>query len=87
MQPTKNIDKLKTDFEDYVKKFDEVRELAAKFQVSPDRIINIFFDVGLECLKRTESILKNEFTSVLKDVFKDFPEGNKHKVDLRKNRI
>ena len=54
---------------DYIKKYSEILELADRFKTEPAEVVSFFFDVGLEALRRTESILKNEFESKLKEVF------------------
>ena len=78
-----NTDKLAKAFENYVKKFDQIQELAKRFKTDPDDIINMFFSIGLEALSRTENVLRNEFDSKLKELFKDL-KSESQKITLEK---
>ena len=78
-----NTDKLAKAFENYVKKFDQIQELAKRFKTDPDDIINMFFSIGLEALSRTENVLRNEFDSKLKELFKDL-KSESQKITLDK---
>ena len=60
-------------YQEYIKKFDQINELAKRFKVSPGKIVEMFFKIGIEALTQTESILKTEFDSKLKEFF---PEIN-----------
>lgn len=64
-----DIEKKQKEFEDYVKKFEEIRELASRFKTSPGTLVEMFFGIGLEALKHTESILQKEFQSKLDELF------------------
>jgi hypothetical protein len=60
-------------YQEYINKFEKISELAKRFDVSPGRIVEMFFKIGLEALSQTESILQSEFESKLKEFF---PEIN-----------
>lgn len=65
--PDKN-EKFVNEFADYMNKFDQIRELAQRFKTSPGSVMEMFFSIGLEALRQTESIMKNEFESKLKEM-------------------
>ena len=71
-----NIEQIAKDFENYVKKFDELREIALKFKTTPGLLTDMFFKIGLEALTRTEAILHKEFEIKL----------TKFSEDLKKNK-
>ncbi len=64
-----DIEKFQKEFEDYVKKFEQIRELAGRLKTSPGTLVEMFFGIGLEALKHTESILQKEFNSKLNELF------------------
>ena len=64
-----DIENFQKEFEDYVKKFEQIRELALRFKTNPGTLVEMFFGIGLEALKHTESILQKEFQSKLDELF------------------
>lgn len=78
--PDKNENFVK-EFEDYINKFEKIRELAQRFKTSPGSVMEMFFSIGLEALRQTESIMKNEFESKLKEIF---PEGSSPEITAKK---
>lgn len=66
MVESKNYNK---DLKNYIDKYGKILELAQRFKTSPGAVVEMFFSVGLEALKQTESIMKNEFESKLNELF------------------
>ena len=64
-----NVEQFQKDFENYVKKFEQIRELAGRLKTSPGILVEMFFGIGLEALKHTESILQREFNSKINELF------------------
>ncbi len=64
-----DVEKFQKEFEDYVKKFEFVRELARRFKTNPGAVMEMFFGIGIEALKHTEAILQKDFNSKLKEIF------------------
>lgn len=65
----KEVRQLIKEFDDYVEKYDEIRELSRRFKTTPGVLVEMFFGIGLEALKHTESILQKEFLSKLDELF------------------
>jgi len=77
---SKNIDNIQKQFEDYVKKYNSILELAERFKTTPAEITEFLFSVGVEALNRTENILTDEFKVKTKNIlefFRDFEELKK----------
>jgi len=54
-------EKIKLQFESYIKKYNVVLDMAKRFNVTPEEITSFLFEVGIEALSKTEKIFKEEF--------------------------
>lgn len=65
-----------TDFENYVKQFDEVVSFSKKMQASPEETIKLFLRIGETVLNRSKEIMIEEVENKLKPYLTENKEIN-----------
>lgn len=71
MTAIKNIKEFQKEFENYVNKFEQIRELAYKFKTTPVLILEVLFTIGVQSLENIEGIAKKEIKIQLDKLFPD----------------
>ncbi|MCH8035294.1 MAG: hypothetical protein IH950_16265 [Bacteroidetes bacterium] len=69
MRTIKSIKDFQKEFEYYVNKFEQIRELAYKLKTTPALIVDVLFVIGVKSLENIEGIVKDEIRAMLDKQF------------------
>lgn len=76
-------EKIKNQFESYVKKWNVVLDLSKRFNATPAEITSFLFEIGMDALKGMETVFSDKVKVKTKDVlilYREYQEFQKKKI-------